>query len=85
MLLARAGILLEQEPRRTGEIIMGLRLLNEEEYLPKNLRARIAVFRELLEDHQKGTVSFDELTSRLSSFLAVHAVYRTLLYPSVES
>ncbi len=80
LLFARAGLLLEEEPARTEDIIMGLRLLNEEEYFPKELKSQISDLRSALETHRQAALAFEELVTRLSRFLEGYAAYRVLLH-----
>lgn len=54
LLLARAADLLRQEPDRLPEIIMGLRLLNEEEYFPGEIGRQIADLRRQLRQAEPG-------------------------------
>lgn len=83
LLLARAGILLEQDPEQASAIIMGLRLLNEEEYFPKDVRSKIAGLRDHLDMYEQARITFDDLTERLSEFLSKFADFRALLCQTV--
>ena len=85
LLFARAGRLLEAEPGRAADIIMGLRLLNEEEYFPAEIKARLLGLRADLELHRQGALSAEDLTDRLAGFLAPFAAYRELLRLTVDS
>ena len=73
LLFARAGLLLEAEPGRATDIIMGLRLLNEEEYFPGEIKARLIGLRADLELHRQAALSAEELTARLAGFLAPYS------------
>jgi hypothetical protein len=79
LIFARAGSLLEAEPGRTADIIMGLRLLNEEEYFPGEIKARLLSLRADLELHRQAALSAEELTAHLAGFLAPYSDYRALL------
>jgi hypothetical protein len=83
LLLARAGILLEQDPEQASAIIMGLRLLNEEEYFPKDVRSNIADLRDHLDRYEQASIPFDDLVERLSEFLNKYAHHRGLLCQTV--
>lgn len=83
LLLARAGISFERDPWRARDIIMGLRLLNEEEKLPKGFRIQLASLRNQLERVDQSEGFRDELGAYLSRFLEGYARYRPLLYRTV--
>ena len=78
-LFARAGIWLEEDPGRAVRIIQGLRLLNEEEYLPADIRRPLADLDGCLDLHRQNGIDLDELTARLSAFLKQYAGYRSLV------
>jgi hypothetical protein len=84
LLLARAGISFERDPRRARDIVMGLRLLNEEEKLPKDVRTQLLSLRDQLERCDQRGASPDALAERLSRFLEGYASYRPLLYRTVH-
>ena len=84
LLLAHAGDLLRQDPDRAAEIVMGLRLLNEEEYFPKDVSARLLALRTDLQEHERGGISAAELSARLAAFLEPYAVCRDLLPQTVH-
>ena len=79
LLLARAGILLESDPARARDLIMGLRLLNEEEYLSKEIKNQLTDLKRHLERHARADLSFQELVERLADFLDHYAAYRPQL------
>ena len=79
MVLAHAGLLLTTSPERCPELILGLRLLNDEEYLPTGVHDAITALRMDLDAHQMGDMSPTELRMRLASFLDGFASYRALL------
>ena len=83
LLLARAGISFERDPRRARDIIMGLRLLNEEEKLPIGVRTQLVSLQDQLKRCDQSEVSLDKLGERLSRFLEGYASYRPLLYRAV--
>lgn len=83
LLLAQAGVSLERDPGRASAIIMGLRLLNEEEYFPKDVGAKITDLRDQLDRYEEGAIPHDELVHRLSEFLGEYAGYRALLNQTV--
>lgn len=84
LLLAHAGVLLQQDASRAGEIIMGLRLLNEEEYFPKDVKAQICALRSDLDEYERGAITAAELRDRLALFLDPYAVHRALLGQTVQ-
>ena len=69
LLLARAAALLHTEPDRLEEIIMGLRLLNYEEYFPAAIGRQIAGLQESLETWRRGRISHDQLAAAGNDFL----------------
>jgi len=79
LLLARAGVLLDQDPSRASAIIMGLRLLIEEEHLSKDVKSQLADLKSYLDMYKQTNISFEDLTTRLSSFLDRYADYRPQL------
>jgi hypothetical protein len=79
LLFAQAGVLLEGDPDQARTIILGLRLLNEEEYLPNALRAPLAGLREDLARCQAGAMPAEDLCARLAVFLDGYADARPLL------
>jgi hypothetical protein len=83
LLLAQAGMILEREPDRVTDIVMGLRLLNEEEYFPRNVKVRIAGLKKQLDLFRQGSITIDELTSQLSSLLDEYRDYRQVLCQTV--
>jgi hypothetical protein len=83
LVLARAGMLLEQDSGRTIEIIMGLRLLNEEEYFPRDVKLRIAELKDRLSLYRQAMLTLEELTLQLASFLDQYKDYRSMLCETV--
>jgi hypothetical protein len=83
LLLARTGISFERDPWRARDIVMGLRLLNEEEKLPDGVRIQLTALRHQLERVDQRETSLDELGERLSRFLQGYTSYRPLLYRTV--
>jgi len=79
MLLARAGVLLEQQPEQATEIGMGLQLLLAEEFLPGEIRSLLRVMENDLESTPLSPIAADDLARRLSAFLGDYAIYRGLL------
>ena len=79
LLLARAGVLLESDPGRAPDLIMGLRLLNEEEYLSKEIKNQLTDLKRHLEQHAQASLSFQELVERLTGFLNKYTAYRPQL------
>ncbi|MBN1580402.1 MAG: hypothetical protein JXA89_06840 [Anaerolineae bacterium] len=75
LLFARAGMLLDQDASRAPEIVMGLRLLNEEEHLDKGLRVQLSDLDRCREMTSRGEIAKDDLVERLSRFLADYAAY----------
>jgi hypothetical protein len=84
LLFAHAGLLLERDPRRASEIVMGLRLLNEEEYFPRDIKVRIAQLRNQLDLQRQALLTVEDFTSQLSSFLDQYKDYRPLLCQTVS-
>jgi hypothetical protein len=75
LLFARAGMLLRQDASRAPKIVMGLRLLNEEEYLDKSLRAQLSDLVTALKMTERGDISMDDLLARVSLFLSDYDAY----------
>ena len=75
LLFARAGMLLDQDASRAAEIVMGLRLINEEEHRDKDLRAQLSDLDRCREMTRRGEIAKDDLVGRLSRFLANYAAY----------
>jgi hypothetical protein len=69
MLFARAGEALRQNPARLAGLILGLRLLKAEEWLPKDLRSRLTLLEDRLEDQRQGRISTADLETDLKDFL----------------
>lgn len=78
-LLARAGLLLTQDPARAVDLVYGLRLLNEEAYLPRQEHEQIAELKIALAKYREGALTYADLHTLLASFLAQYAPYQTLL------
>ena len=76
LLLAHAGILLESDPDRAPDLIMGLRLLNEEEYLSKEVKIQLTDLECHLKRHAQASLSFQALVGRLAEFLDKYTAYR---------
>ncbi len=79
LVLARAGVVLEAGAASAEHVIMGLRLLNEEEYLPVAVRHQIAGLRQNLEMCRGGELSRQELHALLAGFLDPYRDGRALL------
>jgi len=79
MLLAHAGVLLEEQPERATEIGMGLRLLLAEEFLPGEIRSLLRVIENDLESTLNSPMAADGLARQLSASLGDYATYRGLL------
>ena len=79
LLLARAGLLLEQEPHRASELIGGLRLLNEEEFVPKATKARVSVLVRDLALFKQDEINLSELIQGVAGFLDDYKLYRAQL------
>ena len=71
LLLERARQRFEDNPRSTREIIMGLRLLNAETYLPNGIRHALFRLDEALEQSRQGLLQHDSLESMLKEFLSL--------------
>ncbi len=79
LLLAYAGILLENDTGRAPDLIMGLRLLNEEEYLPQEVKIQLTELERHLEQHTQASLSYQALVERLAGFLDKYTAYRPQL------
>lgn len=75
LLLARAGGLLEQDPGRVVDIMMGLRLLVEEDFLPKELKSRLGSLKQSLDLYRQAAISLEDLVQTLSNFLQEYSGY----------
>jgi hypothetical protein len=75
LLFARAGMLLDQDTGRAPQIIKGLRLLCEEHYLDKRLRAQLSELDCDLDMYNHAYMPAQDLVERLSTFLSDYAVY----------
>lgn len=78
-LLARADRLLTADPARTLDIAFGLRLLDEEEYLPKAVRAPVQDLKIVLDAHRRGELPLIDLHTQLAGFLARYRSFAALL------
>lgn len=78
-LLARADQVLTADPSRAMDIALGLRLLDEEEYLPKAVRAPIQALKTAIDDQRRGELSLPALQAQLAGFLARFRPYGSLL------
>ncbi len=78
-LLARADQLLTADPDKTMDIALGLRLLDEEEYLPKSVRAPIQELKMALDAHRLGEIRLIDLHAQLAGLLARYRSYAALL------
>jgi hypothetical protein len=81
MVFARAGLLLEGNPHRTGDLIMGLRLLAAEERIDPQVKRALCELDGLLDAYHQSLVSFDEVARRLEGFLEPYNSYRRWVYP----
>ena len=79
LLLARAGSLVEEADGQITDIIMGLRLLIEEEWLAKDIKAQLHRLRHSLEEYQSQAISAGRLAEQLTQFLAPYHPYRAQL------
>jgi hypothetical protein len=75
LLLALAGLKLREDPGGAERIILGLRLLNAEAHLPGEYRTRLGELEADLASYWKAGLSPEELSARLSRFLAPFADY----------
>ncbi len=78
-LLARANLRLTQDPACAIDLVFGLRLLNEEEYLPRQEHEQIADLKSALAEYRQGVLTYADLHALLVSFLAQYDSYQTLL------
>lgn len=76
LFLARAGLLAEQANDQISPIIMGLRLLIEEEWLAKTTKASLQTLKQELEQYKSQAITHDNLAKQLNQFLAPYRVYR---------
>jgi hypothetical protein len=79
LLFAQAGILLEHDPKRTVEIIQGVRLVNAEETLPGEIRRQIKNLEVVLSDYRQGQRSLEEMHEILAAFLKPFKSYQLFL------
>ena len=84
LLLAHAGVLLRQDPTRAADIIMGLRLLNEEEYFPKPIKVQLIALRAALDAYQRGEITESELNRHVVDFLQPYIDHAPLLPQTVH-
>jgi GNAT superfamily N-acetyltransferase len=80
LLCAQAGMRLEQEPSQASTLIMGLRLLTAEYFLPGEIRSQLKDLDNWLGLHRQGTISLEELSEHLSRFLEPSKRYRSLAH-----
>lgn len=78
-LFARAGQLLAADPGRMIDILMGLRLLDEEEYLPSAAREPIRELKAAMASYRQDALPLSGLQTLLTSFLARFRSYEPLL------
>jgi hypothetical protein len=78
-LLARAGRCLAADPGRASDIALGLRLLDEEEYLPSLIRRPIQDLKTAISDWRCGQISAADLHAQLAGLLAPFRAYEALL------
>lgn len=78
-LLARAGQVLAASPARAFDIAMGLRLLDEEEYLPQAMRERIRDLKAAIDGVRRGDGSLTALHAHLAGLLAPFRAGEALL------
>lgn len=78
-LLARAGRILDAAPEKAVDIALGLRLLDEEQYLPKAVRAPIQDLKMALDAHRRGALPMTDLHAQLADFLGRFRPYEALL------
>lgn len=76
MLLAHAGVLLDEQPERAAEIDMGLRLLLAKEFLPGEIRSLLRVIENDLVSTLNSPMAADGLARQLSASLGDYATYR---------
>ncbi len=78
-LLARAGLRFAEEPAGAVNIVMGLRLLNAEVYLPEAIRHALFELEDCLESFREGSLPYHALAEALKSFLDGYVEYRWLV------
>lgn len=79
LLFARAGVLFEQHPERVHEIAHALHLLNEEGFLPREVREQLNALDGDLEQYRQARISRAELGLKVSGFLSLYAAFRPQL------
>jgi hypothetical protein len=79
LLFSQAGKLLEQDNSQAERIILGLRLLIEEEYLHKELKVSLSTLEGILSAYRQGELVQERLCELLAEFLAPYQKYRSLL------
>lgn len=78
MLFARARKLLVDDFDRGRAILMGLRLLKEEEYLPAEISAKLRELAISLDQYKQALLSQEEFTRCLTAFLDPYKEYSTI-------
>ena len=68
LLLGRAATILDEDPDRLEAVIMGLRLLNEEEYFPTAIGREIDGLRQKLENWRRSKISRQEVAAACARF-----------------
>ncbi len=79
LLFARAGVLFEQHPERVQEIAYALHLLNEEGFLPREVREKLNALDGDLDQYRQARISRAELGIKVSGFLSLYAAFRPQL------
>jgi hypothetical protein len=84
MLFARALALYHEDPHRAGDIILGLRLLVAEEYLPAETRHSLIDLDCRLDAFHQGLITYGETARHLSAFLTPYNEYSRYVYPAIH-
>jgi hypothetical protein len=78
ILFGHAAEPLESDPQRAREIILGLRLLLAEEFLPAEFRKRLSALETDLHDFNQTSITRDELARRLAGRLVEDRIFRII-------
>jgi hypothetical protein len=80
LLLAHAGLSLEREPDRTVDLVISLRLLDAEEYLPGHIRASLADLSLANDQYCQGFLAFPAFFDQVFGFLRPYQSWRPIVF-----
>lgn len=78
LILARAGIILEIHPEKLNKLLLGVRLLIAEEYLPIDIREKLVDLEKSLVNQRQGKITSNTLQQKLVDLLEPYHKYRSL-------